>query len=159
MNCREAEKLILIEREGASGDSRRAALETHLEGCPACRDLQAGLTAATQSWKAMDVKVALPDVEREWHAIRRRMRATEIGPRFSLLPAWLVPSLAAAAVAVMVFFIGAPWSGQETTQSASVARAEYVEVADESASTLVYVDEDSGWLVVWAVAPAEEAGS
>src|SRR6478609_1023733 len=34
--------------------------------------------------------------------------------------------------------------------SAEVARADFVEVGDTNASTMVYVDKDSGWLVVWA---------
>ena len=33
---------------------------------------------------------------------------------------------------------------------AEVARAEYVEAGDINASTMVYVDKESGWLVVWA---------
>ncbi|MEN9403282.1 MAG: hypothetical protein RL091_1985, partial [Verrucomicrobiota bacterium] len=32
----------------------------------------------------------------------------------------------------------------------AVARAEYVEAGDVNASTMVYVDKESGWLVVWA---------
>lgn len=159
MDCREAEKLILIEREGASGDTRRVALAAHLSDCSACRELQGSLVAAVQSWKANDTRVEIPDVEREWYAVRRQMRNAAAGPQFPLLPSWLVPSLAAAALAVLVFFVGTPWRGQGTTARMDVARAEYVEVADESASTLVYVDEDSGWLVVWAVAPADGAGS
>ena len=34
--------------------------------------------------------------------------------------------------------------------TAEVARADYVEAGDTNASTMVYVDKDSGWLVVWA---------
>ena len=34
--------------------------------------------------------------------------------------------------------------------SGEVAQAEYVEAGNVDASTIVYVDKDSGWLVVWA---------
>ncbi len=33
----------------------------------------------------------------------------------------------------------------------SFARADFVELTDGSATPLVYVDRESGWLVVWAV--------
>lgn len=158
MNCREAEKWIAIEREGALGDSRRAALDAHLSSCASCREQRAELAAAVQTWKAADAKVELPNVETEWHAIRRRMRNTE-KPSVAWFPGWLAPALGVAAIAVIALVIAGPWTFSPDVPSATVARAEYVEVADESASTLVYVDEESGWLVVWAVSPTAEAGT
>lgn len=38
---------------------------------------------------------------------------------------------------------------------AFTARAEFVETDDEDASPFVFVDDESGWLIVWASAPAD----
>ncbi len=42
---------------------------------------------------------------------------------------------------------------------AEVARAEYVEAGDVNASTMVYVDKDSGWLVVWATDATDDSNT
>jgi hypothetical protein len=36
------------------------------------------------------------------------------------------------------------------SESAMAVHADYVEAGNPAASTMVYVDKESGWLVVWA---------
>ena len=45
--------------------------------------------------------------------------------------------------------------GSEDSLYDNTARADFVEAGDANASTMVYVDKDSGWLVVWATNLAE----
>lgn len=51
-----------------------------------------------------------------------------------------------------------PWREFEN-HFAFVAHAEYVETDNEDASPFVYVDDESGWLIVWASAPPDAASS
>ena len=57
--------------------------------------------------------------------------------------------LGAAAALAAVAVIGPSWTDDDGPQA--VARAEFVEVSGD-ASSVVYVDDKSGWLVVWASA-------
>ncbi|HEY1110492.1 MAG TPA: hypothetical protein VGE76_17715 [Opitutaceae bacterium] len=101
----------------------------------------------------------MPDSEREWHAVRRKIRGgAEVGTTGIIAPArrrflpWLaVPLGAAAAIATALYVASDP---SQTPPSVShgpgaIARADYVE-APGAAQTMVYVDEKSGWLVVYA---------
>src|SRR6187549_930473 len=110
MNCREAQPHIFAERDGALDDLRRAALDGHLAQCDACRRIRDDLTAALTSWRADVNRVAVPDVEREWHAVRRRIRggaetgaARSARPRRNLFTWIAVPVGAAAALAFALF--------------------------------------------------------
>jgi hypothetical protein len=68
---------------------------------------------------------------------------------------WALPLGAAAALAA-VAVVGPSWTDDEGPQA--VARAEFVEVSG-NASSVVYVDDKSGWLVVWASAePGPKGG-
>jgi hypothetical protein len=57
-----------------------------------------------------------------------------------------------------------PLAGTEITQAAEFAEvawephAEFVEVPGSDDSMIVYLDEPSGWLVVWAVDPTDGVG-
>jgi hypothetical protein len=62
------------------------------------------------------------------------------------------PVAAAAALAVAVWFKPPALAPADP----AIARAVFVEPGDARATTLVYVDEPTGWLIVWA-APAAES--
>lgn len=84
-----------------------------------------------------------------------RLSAPPLPRKRTLAPVlWLGAPLAAAA-AVMLAWIG---GGQvsPTARETTVTHVDYVITGNPAASTMVYVDQDSGWLVVWASAPAED---
>jgi predicted anti-sigma-YlaC factor YlaD len=148
MNCREAESRLFA----AEGDaSERAALDTHLAGCATCRAARDRLAAALDTWRAEARATPVPDTEREWHAVRRRIRggagSEAARPRRWLLP-WLALPLGAAAALAVTLFVGR----EEIAPRAAApqgASADSIDVPG-NASTMVYVDDKSGWLIVWA---------
>ena len=164
MNCRSAQPLLSAERDGALASHERAALETHLADCADCRRARANVAAAVERWRANVAAAKAPDSTLAWQAVRRELRATT-GRRESSAPwfaRWMLPLGGAAALAAAVAIALVPqWRGgvggvggvgasSPMTAAAAGARAEFVEVPN-NASSMVYVDDQSGWLVVWAV--------
>lgn len=154
MNCRDIENLLFAERDGALTDQQRADLDRHLGGCPACREVRSDLAAAAEAWRERTAGVTVPDAEAEWRKVRAQLPGgaeVRTAPKRRLAPIiWLATPLAAAAAFVFAFFLSSGPAGADT---GALARAEYVEAGSAEASTLVYSDKESGWLVVWASDP------
>lgn len=161
MNCREAEPLLLAERDGTLTSVQRTTLDRHVAGCAGCRQLRADLSAALAEFQVDAASVRLPDVDAEWRALQARVHGARTGaatPRAMKKGApltWFAGPMAVAAAIALAFFLGRPsslsnQSETEVSPFAGYARADYVEVAIEDASPLVYLDKESGWLVVWA---------
>jgi anti-sigma factor RsiW len=156
MNCREAQNNLFTDRDGALAPEQRAALEGHLAECAGCRRVKDDLAAALSSWRDANARTVTPDPEREWHALRRTIRGGEPSagartPARRLLP-WLALPLAGAAALALALFTGEPSSDNSSgarRAEQQIARADSVEVSG-NASTMVYVDDKSGWLIVWA---------
>lgn len=155
MNCRAVQLQISAERDGALAESERAVLAVHLAGCVECQRFQATLAAVGDSLRAVAARATVPDEERAWQDIHREIRAGRpIAARSWWQPLrWALP-VGAAAVAAVVAWMP---SADDEAMSQLVARAEYVEVSGD-ASSVVYVDDKSGWLVVWASDPAGKGG-
>jgi anti-sigma factor RsiW len=181
MNCRDSESLILAERDGALTKAQDAALSGHVAACPSCQRLRADLATALAAFKADIAAVPAPDADAAWRDLQARLHETaRPAKKRPLAPViWFGGPLAAAAAALALMF----FSGRTPPASippppppppavataapvrdanadailAEVARAEYVEAGDVNASTMVYVDKESGWLVVWAT-DADDAG-
>lgn len=160
MNCRDIEPLLLAERDGVLTSKQHAELATHIEGCPACRQARLDYGDAVTFLKTDAANVAVPDADKEWRTIRAQLRGTVVKPgkKSPLAPViWFTAPLAAAA-ALAIAFLNSFQTADPKSQTllspaapaAEVARADFVEAGDASASTMVYVDKDSGWLVVWA---------
>lgn len=163
MNCRKAQQLISVERDRALSSDERGYLEGHLTQCPSCRAEQITLSAALSDWRESTKAAAVPNVDRAWLDIRRAHRQST--PAASRTPAgllrWVLPVSGVAALAVVGGLI-LPRSSSSTVQAVQVeqrqiARADFVEVPS-NASSLVYVDDQSGWLVVWSVSDATPSG-
>ncbi|MBT5901853.1 MAG: hypothetical protein HOH58_07065 [Opitutaceae bacterium] len=171
MNCRDAETKILASRDAPLGAADEAILAQHLQECPQCQVLTAQLTAAVDSWRARHAQVEVPDPTTEWHAVRRRIRSGEAKTVGGGLPSWsrllrvALPMTAAFAIAIN--FWPAPTSPDSPLDGPLLAHresgwdemhehftyeahAEFVETEDQEVSPFVYVDEESGWLIVWA---------
>ena len=158
MNCRESQSQLYAGGSGTPDDPARADLAPHLEGCAACRRVRDDLAATLSTWRTETAQLAVPEAEREWHNIRRRIHGGDAatiagsGRRRSWL-AWLtLPLGAAAAAAIAVFVSLPPERPQPVTVAvpALTARADFVEAPGHNASTMVFVDDQSGWLIVWA---------
>lgn len=162
MNCRNIEPLLLAERDGVLTKEQHVALAGHVATCASCRQMRAELTAAIEDFRSDAASVAVPNADEEWRTLRAQLHTTESKPtkKRPLAPViWFGASLAAAAAVAFAFIVGNPMP-QPTTlaQVTESARADFVEAADANASTMVYVDKDSGWLVVWATDTAAPAG-
>ena len=148
MNCRDVETLLLAEKDGVLTKDQHAALASHVAECPACRQMRSALILGLDGLRAEAAEVAIPNAEEEWQALRTRLHAVEAKPteKRKLAPIiWLGTPLAAVAAIAIAFFVEVP-----VPPSPEIARADFVETADTNTSTMVYVDKESGWLVVWA---------
>lgn len=163
MTCREAQHQLFSSDSRASAAhaepgaaaSDRAQLDAHVASCADCRRMQASLNAVLHDWRKTTADVAVPDSEREWQAVRRRIRNGDTpaaSPSSRRVLPWLALPLAAAA-AIALLFVDPPGASRSpaspTASGAQIARADSVEVPG-GASPLVYVDDKSGWLIVWA---------
>lgn len=154
MNCREAEPLILAERDGVLTPEQHAALAQHVASCTSCRQLQHDLAHAMDAVRAEAVSVRVPEVETEWRAVQARLAAANPArrqPRRLAPIIWITAPLAAAAALALAFLTSRPVAPDADTTGYMAAQADFVEVSDPSATAVVYTDQESGWLVVWAV--------
>lgn len=166
MNCREAQDQIFAERDGAPDDSRRAALDGHVAHCADCRRIQDDLTATFALWRTRAESVTVPDAEREWHAVRRQIRGgveagTSATTRSRWSFSWFAVPLGAAAALALALYVSPPRpDAVEPTDAALThgASAESIDVPGSNASTMVFVDDKSGWLVVWASDGSPKSG-
>ena len=97
-----------------------------------------------------------PDADLAWQAVRREIRSgrASVGARSApWFSRWMLPVGMAAALVAAVILV-APHRRPEpamakVASSREMARADFVDVGG-AASPMVYVDDKSGWLVVWA---------
>jgi anti-sigma factor RsiW len=150
MTCRDIELLLLTERDGALTSEQRAALGQHVATCPACQQLRARLNAALNTFQADAANVAVPDIETEWRTLRAQLHGGQSKPekKRPLAPViWFGSAMAAAAALTLAYLGQQP---KQTEPVAAPAIAQVKAAGDTNASTMVYVDQESGWLVVWA---------
>ena len=156
MNCRDSEALLSAERDGVLTSGQRSSLEGHVASCPACAELRTKMVQAMNAFQNDAASVSTPDVDEEWQKVRASLNAgkTRSREKRPLTPVlWFAAPLAAAAALAFAFFNSSPTAqpmGESVTATSEAAQAEYVEPGDAKASTIVYVDKESGWLVVWA---------
>jgi len=170
MNCRDSESLLLAERDGVLTDDQRAALSDHVAACPACAQLRASLSTALAAYKTDLTTIPVPDVDEAWRDLRAKLHEAvdKSSRKRPLAPViWFGASLAAAAAIAFAVFVSrpvtpAPLPGLANTpppplhDPSVIAGADYVEAGDPDASVMVYVDKDSGWLVVWVADSAPQ---
>ena len=165
MNCNAAQRLISAERDAALGGDARTTLEAHLADCAACREWRGVLADSAEAWREATAAVRSPDPQMAWQRISRQLKVTKDGGplKSGRSVAWLWGASLATAAALTLVTIGPGWfrTGPAADAAAGerkVARAEFVEVGGKASSAMVFVDEKSGWLVVWAAGAVEKAG-
>ena len=147
MKCDEIESLLLAGSRDELSATQRHALAAHLDGCPACRQSHAAFTALIATWQTEAAQVPVPDAAAAWTELRSRRNMPVKSPTRRFAPViWL--SLPLAAAAAVAFILLTPQLAGPVAPE--IAHAEFVEAGDAGASPLVYVDKESGWLVVWA---------
>jgi hypothetical protein len=148
MKCTECNHLILSEGGVSPSPGWQDEVAAHVAACPDCRRLQANLATMRETWKADTAQVAIPDENLAWEELRPLLSQPTWQTKRRLAPLlWIsAPLAAAAALAFVLLNPAAP----AVSESAMMVRADYVEAGNPAASTMVYVDKDSGWLVVWA---------
>lgn len=154
MNCRAATRHLAAERDAPLPDSVRAGLERHLEACPECSRARSALAEAADAWRQNTARVTPPSPAAEWRELRASLHPSPTPRR---LPAWLFAAgglpLAAAAAWGLLLALRPPAPAQDIALHPAASRAEFIETSDES-SPVVFLDQTSGWLIVWAEAPA-----
>lgn len=154
MNCRDIEPLLLAERDGVLTSEQHTALAGHVAVCPACRQFRAALTEAALFLKTDAANVPVPDADQAWRELRPQLAGEKARPakKRPLAPViWFGSTLAAAAALTFAFLSRQPQPMPTVIlDNDVVAEAEFVEAGDINASMMVYVDTESGWLVVWA---------
>ncbi len=149
MNCTRAEHLLLATRDGPSPSGEIRPLRDHLAGCTACRRLHEDLQAGFAGWTAETAAFSVPSAGEEWRAVRARLRGSG---RIQPSTTWIRLGLPLAAAAAFAFLlVRSPWREPAPAPTgSSLARVDYVVPGNAGASTFVYEDRESGWLVIWA---------
>lgn len=158
MNCPEAEKLLHTAVDGGLSAAEQAALAQHVDRCAGCRQLQADLAAVSAAYRADAERIVVPDPDEEWRLLQVELRgAAQRERRAGRSPVspwvkWFGTPLAAAAALALAFYAGRATALRpaDALLVPEMARADFVEVADANATPIVFRDEESGWLVVWA---------
>lgn len=149
MKCTECTHLILSEGGVSPSPGWQDEVAAHVAACPECRRLQADLVTMRATWRNETAAVAIPDVNVAWEELRPLLsQPAKRTPRRLAPLLWIsAPLAAAAAFAFVMLNPAAPTAGENSI----AVHADYVEAGNPAASTMVYVDKESGWLVVWAV--------
>ncbi len=157
MNRDHVLRLLSAARDGRLRPDERAGLDRVLAASPEARAWQAEFDAGLAAYAAEAARVPVPDADEEWRLLEARLRAPARRRRAPVV--WFALPLAAAA-AVAVAFLGLrpmPTGVTPAESDGLYAHADFVEVADASATPVVFVDKESGWLVVWAEAAEQPA--
>lgn len=148
MKCTECTRLILSEGGVPPSPGWQDEVAAHVAACPDCRRLQADLATMRATWRTDTAQVAIPAANVAWERLRPMLRQPPKRTARRLAPLlWISAPLAAAAT--LAFVMSNP-AVPTVSESALAVHADYVEAGNPAASTMVYVDKASGWLVVWA---------
>lgn len=154
MNCRDAQHQLTAERDGTLDNHQRAELEQHVAQCATCRSERAHVSAAIDAWRLRTQAARVPDSTREWEALRRTIRADGAtgAKRSRPLFSWVALPLGAAAALMLTLWMN-PSAPSPSTPAAVAARSgDSVEVSAADGS-VVFVDDKSGWVVIWEAPP------
>jgi hypothetical protein len=110
--------------------------------------------------------IPVPKADEAWRDLRSQLQQpARKRPMAPII--WFGAPVAAAAALAIAFFITRPAPSEPSGElaltpvydSSIIAGADYVEAGDPDASVMVFVDKESGWLVVWATdADAKTSG-
>jgi len=161
MNCRDVQHTIFADPDGPAPADQREAFDLHLAACPACRRLHRDLGEFFGTWRDVHANARIPDPALEWRRLELTLaRPAPVKTRRSAAWVGFPAALAAAAIAWGVYLRNPSTSAQPVVAHAvAVAPAHTANVvvglpargaaADTTSSTVVFVDDKSGWTFVW----------
>ncbi len=157
MNCHSVQDQLTRAADGATPASDQAAIAAHLSACSECQRFAETLRRLPD-WIAEEVAShPVPDAEEMWREVQAQIQ-TPPKPRKVAPIVWLTAPLAAAAALVFAFLPQRNAPDSSVIADNQIVQVDYVEVEDPDATAMVYVDNESGWLVVWADDPAANRG-
>ena len=158
--CRKIEALLLSEPDGALSAAELTVVEADVAGCESCRRQRILLSEVSAALKNSHRARSVPSASEEWMTLHERIHNERRHSKENRRAArpwlrWGIPalSLGTAAAVACILYLRAP--APTHFPRATIARAEYVQ-SENAESTLVYVDQESGWLIVWASSPGNE---
>jgi anti-sigma factor RsiW len=152
MNCSQAGKALSRHLDGELPAGEVASLEKHLSSCSACRETAAEWRGYGSALRA-DAPNEIPDPTKAWHDIRRSLRNRENPiPTTDARPWWARPlPWAGVAATVALFTVGTFFQLSPSSGFPYGSAVESVDTDLPGASTVVYVDEETGWNIVWVL--------
>ena len=157
MNCHQAEKALSRHLDGELSAELVTGLEKHLASCAACRETAVDWQGYGDNFRA-EQPSGMPDPTKAWHDIRRAIRTREDPVAQGQNRPWWARPLpwAGAAATVAIVAIGYVLQLSPGAQFSGGGAVEYVDTDLPGASTIVYVDDESGWNIVWVVESVSE---
>lgn len=126
------------------------AVEGWLATCPEARAHLAEIQALSD--RVTPIEMPIPDVETEWGKVRQSIEAPSNVLSF---PRKLGAIAAVLIVGAVAWFSFNADQTQGTEANYLAENVEMVETELEGATPIVYIDEESGWTVVWVTEEAE----
>lgn len=161
MNCHIAQDQLLRAADGGLAATQQTALNAHVESCATCQQYAENLNSLPELLRHDAKSVSVPDSDQMWSDISARLVAPkEQKPKSrNIAPIiWLTAPLAAAAALVFAFLPQQNDEAAPVIAGANIVQVDYVEIEDPDSTAMVYVDKESGWLVIWADDPDVNRG-
>jgi anti-sigma factor RsiW len=161
MNCHIAQDQLLRAADGSLAATQQTALNAHVKSCATCQHFAESLNSLPELLRQDAKSVSVPDADQMWNDVSAWLNAPEEQQSKSRKIApiiWLAAPLAAAAALVFAFLPQQSDNTAPVIAGANIVQVDYVEIEDPDSTAMVYVDKESGWLVVWADDPAVSSG-
>lgn len=147
MNCQNAEHCLYTGRNELA-EAQRAELAAHLSTCPACRQIATNLDSCLLAMQTETRHVPVPNPDFEWAKVRRQLHRQN-SPAHPLARWLALPAAVAAAAAIGLYVSREPSQlPAQRTAAPVIARSDAPAAAEPS--TVVFVDDRSGWTFVVA---------
>jgi len=161
MNCHTAQDQLLRAADGGLAATQQTALNAHVESCATCQHYAESLNSLPKLLRHDAESVPVPDADQMWSDVSSRLNAPEMQKSKSRKIApiiWLTAPLAAAAALLFAFLPQQNDEAAPAIAGANIVQVDYVEIEDPDSTAMIYVDKESGWLVVWADDPSVNSG-
>lgn len=157
MNCRTVQDQLAHAVDDVQTAPAQSAIAEHVKSCAQCRRFADNLLALRSLVKGEAESVPLPSSDDLWRDVRAHLntpgRSRHVAPLV-----WITAPLAAAAALAFAFIPTQQSETHSVISDTAVVQANFVEIEDPDSTAMVYVDKESGWLVVWADDPSINKG-
>lgn len=161
MNCHSAQDQLLRAADGGLSAQQKNALTAHIESCAECGHFAESLDTIPSLLHRESESVPVPNAHDLWSEISSQLNSPEEQtnkPRKIAPIIWITAPIAAAATLLLAFLPLRQNDIVPVTTENNIVQVNYVEIEDPDSTAMVYVDKESGWLVVWADDPSVNRG-